>query len=418
MVRILTEFFKPIDYDRYVSTSNRTRADGGVTTEMHVYRVIALAAIAIAIVLAASSAQSRPLALVCKPQLGPAETLVTAAQRSAAAKNAKPSLIDIFAWPDGPFGVLKSGTHYAFFETDGGNHRNGKAGSVTLTFGSLANPLGSGAGTESPIDVTIENDLGLNPKYGAYSYIGGGPIYLVPRGMPGSGNLLTVYHAERTTTGAVGFYSLLGLARSTDGGRSWHDLGEIVEANQPYRSNLDGYDIGISQLVTDPTGTYFYVYFPDWIANGTPNPSTQTTMSVARANVRDVLAAAFASRPRKLPSFAKLYAGSWNQPGINGRSTDLERGSQPGDPSVTYSAYLRRYVVIADDTQNVSYGESPDGITWTSRTNLLFAPSNVYARAIGKGEDPNELGSDFYLYYTLRNDWSTATVGRYEVTCR
>ena len=117
--------------------------------------------------------------------------------------------------------------------------------------------------------MTIDNDFGLNPKYRAYSYVGGGPVYLVPH---------------------------------------------------------------------------------DWLANGTPNPTTVTTMSVARVDVRALLAAAFARKPIPLPAFAKFNGGSWNQPGINGRSTDLEPGSQPGDPSVTYSAFLRRYVVIADDT--------------------------------------------------------------------
>ena len=69
---------------------------------------------------AASRAEARPIALACNPHLGPAETLVTAAARNAAAKNAKPSLIDIFARPDDPFGILKSGSRYAYFATDGG----------------------------------------------------------------------------------------------------------------------------------------------------------------------------------------------------------------------------------------------------------------------------------------------------------
>jgi hypothetical protein len=343
--------------------------------------------------------------------------VVTVAQREAAARHAKPPLVDIFAWPDGPFGALKSGDGYTFFATDGGRHRNGKAGSMTMTFGSLANPLGAGFGSDSPVDVEIQNDLGANANHRSYSYIGGGPVYLVPSGLPGAGSLLTVYHAERTTTGAGGFYSLLGLARSTDGGHSWHDLGEIVEANQPYRRDLEGYDLGISQLVTDPSGTYFYVYFPDWIANGTPNPTTVTVMSVARVNIRTLLAAAFATPAGPLPSFFKLYRGTWNQPGINGLSTDLEPGSAPGDASVTYSAYLRRYVVVSDDTQVIGYGESPDGLTWTPRTVVVAEPNKVYARAVGMGDDPNSLGSHFYIYYTDRANWNTATVGRFPVTC-
>ncbi len=351
---------------------------------------------------------------LCHPEVGSEQVLVTAAQRTAAGKLAQPPLIDHFDWPDGPFGVLAEGSSLAFFATDGGSHRNGKAGSVTMTVGDLTNPLGSGA----PIDVTIANDLHLNPHEPQYTYEGGGPVYMVPPGSPGAGNLLTVFHAERNTSGPGGFYSLLGLARSTDGGRSWHDLGEIIQANQRYRPNLGGYDLGISQLVTDPTGTYFYVYFPDWIANGTPNPTTVTVMSVARVPIVALLSAAFATQPTPLPAFAKYYQGTWSQPGINGLSTDLEPGSRGGDPSVSYNNYLSRYVAIADDTHAITYAESPDGVSWTPRTIIFSQIQADYARAIGTGSDPNILGANFYVYYTRRDNWGTATVNRFPVACQ
>jgi hypothetical protein len=376
--------------------------------------MVRLAFAAAVIAAAGTVAAGAAPATLCRPHTGPDVRLVTAAERNAAAKRIKPTLIDIFAWPDGPFGILRSGAGDAFFATDGGTHRNGKAGSMTVTFGPLDHPLGSAP----PIDVTIENDLQLNPKHHAYDYIGGGPVYLVPPGLPGAGNLLTVYHAERNTTGPGGFYSLLGLARSTDAGRSWHDLGEIVEVNQRYRPDLGGFDLGISQLVTDPTGTYFSVYFPDWLANGSLNPTHVTVMSVARVPIVPLLTAAFAAQPVPLPPFAKWYRGSFSEPGINGRSTDLEPGSYPGDPSVVYSAYLKRYVVVADDTQKISYAESADGVTWTPRTIIHSQPSAVYARPVGTDGDPNALGRSFAVYYTFRNDWTTATVDRFTVTCR
>jgi hypothetical protein len=150
----------------------------------------------------------------------------------------------------------------------------------------------------------------LDPNYRTYAYIGGGPVYLVPAGMPGAGNLLGVYHAERNTMHGQGYYSLLGLARSTDGGRSWHDLGEIVEANRTFKPRLSSFEIGLSQLVVDPTGTFFYVYFPDWLKASGSSPSRYTVMSVARVKIRDVLSAAFASTPRALPPFEKLYLGT------------------------------------------------------------------------------------------------------------
>lgn len=351
--------------------------------------------------------------MLCDPKIGPTETVATPEQRRTAAKRAVPPLLDIFAWPDGPFGVLASGTRYAFFATDGGRHRNAKAGSVTRTLGTLANPLGN---RDTVVDAGIQNDLGLDPLYRTYGYIGGGPVYMIPRGLRGAGSLLTVFHAERNTM-ANGFYSSLGLARSTDGGRSWHDLGEIVEANRPYRPAGPSFEIGMSQIVIDPTGAYVYVYFPDWLRASGTMPSRLTVMSVARVRIRDLVNAAFAPSPRALPPFRKFYQGRWDQPGIGGVSSDLQSGSIGGSPSVTFDAFLKRYVVIADDTQNVSYAESPDGVRWTPRRIIFSDPNALYARAIGTGGDPNQLDRRFFVYYTKRPNWNAASVIRFVVNC-
>ena len=43
----------------------------------------------------------------------------------------------------------------------------------------------------------------------------------------------------------------------------------------------DGASIAEICRLADTALGSFYVYFPDWIANGTPNPTTVTVMSVA-----------------------------------------------------------------------------------------------------------------------------------------
>ena len=147
-------------------------------------------------------------------------------------------------------------------------------------------------GTEPPIDVTIHAnpDPSVNPFYSSYDYMGGGPVYLVPAGMPGAGKLLLVYHAEIPTITTQSFYSILALASSSDGGFNWTDLGEIVRINQGYRTDMDGYDIGDANLVVSPDGKYFYIYFSDWRANGTTHwGNTVTVLSVARATISSVL---------------------------------------------------------------------------------------------------------------------------------
>jgi hypothetical protein len=103
-------------------------------------------------------------------------------------------------------GVSKTDNGYEFFASDGGLHshqlwqgqwyHNNKYGSATRTLGKLGNPLGSAP----PIDVTIlrNPDPAVNPYYSSYDYMGGGPVYKVPDGLPGAGNLLMVYHVGST----------------------------------------------------------------------------------------------------------------------------------------------------------------------------------------------------------------------------
>ena len=210
----------------------------------------------------------------CTPKIIANKELVTPAQRKAAGNRAWPPLTEPangFAWPDPELGVAKIDGGYVFFGSDGGYHErqlwedhyygNNKFGSVTRTIGTLDTPLG----TEDPIDVTINAnpDPSINPFYASYDYMGGGPVYQVPAGMPGAGKLLMVYHAEIPTVTTQSFYSVFALASSSNGGMSWTDLGEFVRINQGYRTDMDGYDIGDANLVVSPDGKYFYIYFSD-----------------------------------------------------------------------------------------------------------------------------------------------------------
>jgi len=261
----------------------------------------------------------------------------------------------------------------------------------------------------------------VNPNYATYTYLGGARVRRVPDGSPGAGNLLIVYHAEINT--ATSFYSLLGLALSTDDGGSWIDLGEIVRPNQPYAQDLAGFDLGDSPLVISSDEQYFYVYFPDWIANGTTQPTTTTVLSVARAPITFVLQAAAAQVPHAA-TFTKYYHGSWSQPGVGGLSSDLNPdAAYGGGPNVAVDSELERYVLINDDTQHIAYSESIDGLSWTLPV-LLYENQNPqagvnYAVPIATGVDPNILGQQFYVFFTESSPegWPGNTVRRFTITC-
>jgi hypothetical protein len=386
--------------------------------------------------LSATVSAAQAQSSLCNPSLTPPVVVASPEQRLAAGAKAEPPLTDAFDWPDTPLGIIKTANGYEFFGSDGGAHNrqmwhghwvgNNKSGSFTTTVGTLDNPLGSG----DPEDVSASPNPShsVNPIYPSYGYMGGGPVYQVPAGMTGAGSLLAPYHAELPNDA---LYAALGLAASSDNGLHWTDLGEIIRLNQAYEVGLQGFEIGDGPLVLSPDGKYFYLYFPDWIANGTLNTtnpqgvSTTTNVSVARALAADVLEAAFGSSPKHSITFQKFYKGSWIlQPAIGGASTDLIPNSQfSGYLDIHYSSFLQRYSMIISDDTNFNYAESTDGLTWTVPISLgTFGPIAAYPTAIGLGDDPHTLGKSYYVYFThLPSDgsgWTNGSLRRVTLTCQ
>jgi hypothetical protein len=397
------------------------------------HKIYAILAACLMTAAASVSAEAQTISQLCTPKVTVNEIVVSPKQRYDASQKAEPPLTDMgtgFAWPDTPMGVIKTADGYQFFASDGGQHArqmwqghwvgNNKWGSVVTTAGTLDNPLGSG----DPQDVSVSPnpDPSVNPNYSSYGYMGGGPVYQVPAGMTGAGNLLVTYHAELPNDA---LYAALGLAASSDSGLHWKDLGEIIRLNQSYAVGLDGFEIGDGPLVLSPDGKYFYLYFPDWIANGTLHSTTTTNVSVARALASSVLEAAFGSTRRHAVVFEKFYKGSWHlQPAIGGASTDLNPTSAyQGYLDIHYNSALQRYVMIISNDTNFAYAESTDALTWTVPTSLgTFGPIAAYPTAVGLGDDPHILGQSFYVYFThLPTDgtgWTNGALRRLTLTCQ
>lgn len=388
---------------------------------------------------ASDGSRAAAIGQLCTPTISDERIVATPAQRLRAGNIALPPLTDTdngFAWPDTELGVIKTEAGYTFFGSDGGFHArqywedehqgNNKFGSITRTLGTLDNPLG----TESPIDVTIRPnpDPAVNPFYSSYDYMGGGPVYKVPKGKPGAGNLLMVYHAEIPTIATQSFYSVLALATSTDQGLTWIDLGEIVRINQAYRSDMDGYDIGDANLVISPDGKFFYIYIADWLANGSTHwLDTINFVVVARAPIDSVLDAAFNAHHPHAVSFQKRYDG-WNlDQGLGGYSRDLQPNTSYWGPlRVNWNADLRRYQAFINNGNLIAYAESPDGLQWSVPTVLKDFSNDpnqpgVYVTPIGLGEEPHVLGKEFYIMYTYYPNnglgWAGASVRRFTVSC-
>jgi hypothetical protein len=388
-----------------------------------------------------AAAGAPPLTPLCRPHVIASDVVATAAARLAAGARVRPrSLIDPangFAWPDTPIAAVSSrdGKSWLVFASDGGCHAlcdavTDRYGSITRTVGTPDDPLGAGSPAE-----TVLTSPGLKPPI---DYVGGGSVFRVPQGQVGAGNLLMVYHAEQATyfppyrypdplRDQNSFYSHLGLAKSTDEGLTWTDLGAIVRANTPYSPQVAGLEIGDSNLIADRAGRYLYVYFPDRIVGGT----SDTFLSVARAPMAALLDQAFDHGPPA--SFTKYNDGRWDQPGLGGRSSTLLPAPYPayaGAPRLAFDDDLGRYVVILDDTHNISYAESPDGIHWSDPVLILTVDPAVgsanYGAPIGLGADPGRLGRTYSVYYTLSFSgadpahppgWAGAELRRLTILC-
>jgi hypothetical protein len=306
--------------------------------------------------------------------VGPQETILAAPGANLPDVPPKP-----YAWPDGTMGILKSGATYTFFAANDGNLRR--------CIGTLENP-GRCGGSAS---IRIRNlQANLN-------YAGGGPVYRDPA----TGTLLMFYHGERYKDGTdwLVFHSSLGLAKSSDGGATWVDLGEILTPNITPETVFAGkspWDVGGGAHLI--IGDHFHVYFRDrMLAGGTAE------LAVARARVADVVEAAIV-RDTAAP-WRKYHNGTWDEAGLGGRSSPLEAANALSAwLAVSYNTYLGRYVMVAFGrpwpATNLYWLESVDGLTWTDRKLLVDdAHQKVYVTLAGLGDDPRVTDQSFYVYY-------------------
>lgn len=178
----------------------------------------------------------------------------------------------------------------------------------------------------------------------------GGPVLHDPT----SGMLLLVYHGELWTGGdPLAFWSYLGLARSDDAGRSWTDLGPIIEPEirpeSDRRAVLVEVGAGPYAIVPVDGVDHMVVYFRDTTAEQVP-----VNVAAAAAPLHDVLVDAHAGRA---PAFRKWTGAGFAAPGRGGRSVDLV----PDGP------LLRWFDVVSlvDHNQLVLVGTDGVGIDWT-----------------------------------------------------
>ncbi len=332
----------------------------------------------------------------CSLTVGDQEVILTNEQlRAAGLKN----------WPDTILGVWRDGDVYHFIGAS--PQEDGYLQYSALANGSLDNPIAGSVESLIPIQDTKDT----------FGYIGGGPVYRDPQ----TGTLLRYYDTEKYPPDGAAVHNTTGMAKSTDNGKTWTDLGVILDTEFPGWAD---WNVGTGNGSFAVNGEYFYVYITDVLI---ANTRFDIGSAVARAKVADVLNAAI-NENTVVPWF-KYYQGGWDQPGIGGKSSPIEIGNpQSTEFSVSYNEYLGRYIKVnpsvLGDSYNLYLSESTDGIHWTFRVPIDESPGyKVFPTIVGLGDDPNITGAEFYVYYVFTPNWfegdahGQAILARRKISC-
>jgi hypothetical protein len=286
-------------------------------------------------------------------------------------------------FPDGSmFHTTIDGKSY-YFAASGGGARSGTQGTIVLT------------GTPHDLTPLIRDARGmpvpgLSPGAaggGAAAsgfgrdfdrdYAAGGPVLFDPR----SGALLHMYHAEYhfVPDKPAEFYSSLGLAISSDKGRSFRKLGLVIRPALPPEEGVRTPSSSGSLVVRPP---YVYVYYSDISADRTCDGQPSGNLpcvAVARAKLTDVLsqAAHGAAQP-----WLKYHQGDFTEPGDGGVFSPLfvtPAATWPRWPDVIFEPKSKySFMVYAAGDRGLELRDSTDGLHWSEPTRIMtFQPDQV-----------------------------------------
>lgn len=313
-------------------------------------------------------------------------------------------------WTDIQQGVLrnKDGS-YEFLGTAATGGTAQRPQRPIVTHGTLDNPLAYGTQTVAAI---------ANVPTG-YSWVGGGPVYRDTT----SGTILQIMHLEKLLSDGTHYYTQLALGKVNPTTYQTTYLGMIIQPNVSYASADSAkasVDLGAPSLVV--RDGYLYAYFNDfYLQNNIP---TMRSPAVARTSLSSALSAA---QNGKVSAWQK-YTGSatWTSNAMGGASSSLTP-DQPAlwAPNTAYNAELGSTVMISPVSPTKAVlTSSVDGMTnWTNQQPLFSDPDhfNAYYTLVGTGDDPSQLGRQFYVYYlqwqSPTQDWSNARILRRSITC-
>jgi hypothetical protein len=228
------------------------------------------------------------------------------------------------------------------------------------------------------------------------------------------------------------FYSSLGLAVSTDNGKTFKVAGEILQPSQPLSVFTGGgaiMPVGYGSLLvadangkhldnppSNPAGAYFYLFYSDSLP-ASPGVCAKTVcLGVARAPYADVVAAALSGDPHKVAKLFRKYDGgspdAWSQPatsdtpdhsGTAGKYAPLW-SDEPGTVSnVIYDSAFDVYLAVYTTGTALKVRASTDLIHWSEPIGTPYQEAGhslYYPTFLGETGDPDVAGPAPRIYFT------------------
>jgi hypothetical protein len=211
------------------------------------------------------------------------------------------------------------------------------------------------------------------------------------------GVLYAWYHHEPGDTGCETYLTApkIGALRSTDNGRSFQDLGIVLESGEtPKCDAKNGYFAGGNgdfSVILSNDRKYFYFLFSHYGGG-----LDQQGVALARM--------AYEDRDAPEGAVRKYYDGQFSEPGLRGKMTPVLPAASPWDgeatdsfwgPSIHWNTFLERYVVLLNHSccttgwpQEGIYvmfiRDLADPTTWTQPEKILDGVG-WYPQVLGTG---------------------------------
>jgi len=179
--------------------------------------------------------------------------------------------------------------------------------------------------------------------------------------------IIAVYHSEQhdgriSKKGIPVFYATIGLAVSTDDGRTFTKKGAVISSHksswEKERAHMQG--AAGPTLLIDHTGQYLFCYYTEHSridpATGKRRKGSVTGQPVitcmARSRIED----------EGMPgTWKKYYRGSFSEPGLGGKDTEV---ADCWAPHVQYIPAIKKYIMLGSRGCIGCY-QSDDATHWT-----------------------------------------------------